>query len=350
MTGVQTCGLPISLGFKETAIAIFPLLFLVDVVFGRERTAPILRREWRVYLPFVITGSLYLFWVFGPKFFGWTGEAQNYYGVQSLFQSVKLGVKFVLNMLLPLSGPVEVKEIFYHPETALLVSFEVLSICGAALALVKAREWLFAIGWIVLSMAPTAVFGLYADRYLLLPFMGAALLLGFMVDGGIARFGRHKIAAQTVLLGLVCLYVVFAVPCLLNYETLWKEAAAEVRATISETRRLHPQVPEGSVFYFVNLTHSRDSAQVYLFNTSLNGALSAGGYDRSITAQRTFKSDDPREQELVRQLLACSNRTSPEAAAGPYTLVSDNGLFDVSGDCANKIVQVSRNKDPDLWK
>ena len=339
----------IALGFKETAIAIFPLLLLLEITFGRENSATKGSKRWAIYLLFMFVSGVYLLWVFGPKLFGWTGEAQNYYGVQSWSQSLKLGAKFVLNMLAPFSRPLEVREVFSHPLAAVVVSLVALTIAGAGLALCRKRELALTVGWVLVAMAPTAVFGLYTDRYLLLPFIGLALLLGFIAEAAIARIKVKRFVSQAILCGLLCLYLLAAVPALLRYQVSWKEAAREVQNTIAETRKLYPRVPDGSLLYFVNLPHSTNNGQVYVFNTSLNGALSAGGYDRSITGERTFESDNPAERQLVEQLQSCSSAPSTSTPA-TYVFLHEKGVIDVSGDCGRDLVQASRIKHPELWR
>ena len=339
----------IALGFKETAIAIFPLLLLLEVTIARRESTAKPGIPWRVYLPFLIVTGLYLSWVFGPRLFGWAGEAQNYYAVQSLSQSIKLAVKFVINMLLPFSGPVEARELLSRPLLGFVVVIEVLAMAAAGLVLVRRREMLLSVGWIAIGMAPTAVFGLYTDRYLLMPFMGLALLVGFIVEASMARLRAKELAVQGVLVALVCLYLFAAIPSLLGYESNWREAAREVQATVAQARKLHPQVPSGSVLSFVNLTHSRNNGQIYVFNTSLNGALAAGGFDHVI-GQRTFSTENSHEEQLVKSLLSCSTSDPAHAAAGTYVFVYIHGLIDVSGDCGNQVVEISRVKDPELWK
>ncbi len=339
----------VALGFKETAIAIFPLLVLLELTVNEGTATSLLRDGWKIYLPFMIVALLFLLWVFSEKLFGWTGQAQSYYAFQSWSQSLKLAAKFVLNMLLPFSGPAEVRETFRNSFLATVVSLVSLAIAAATLALVEIRRSLFAVGWILIAMAPTAAFGLYTDRYLLLPFVGLALLLGFIAEAAIARFETRKFIAAGLVYGLVCFYLVAAVPSLLRYHRSWREAGSEVRATIDEVRRLYPNVPKGSALYFVNLTHSRDNGQVYVFNTSLKGALSAGGYDSSIVAERTFNSGNPDEQQLAGQLQTCSSANS-NGTPGTYVFLFEKGVIDVTGDCGRELVQASRTKHPELWR
>lgn len=334
----------IALGFKETATAILPLLILLDATFGRQKSGSEVNHRWKAFLPFLIVTGLYLTWVLGD------GAAQRYYGAQNFSQAVKLAAKFVLNMLVPFSSPVEVREVLGHIVPAIVVSLEVLIIAVASIALVRPRELSFAIGWIVIAMGPTPVFGFYTDRYILLPFAGLAVLLGFIAEAVVARAGTKKLAVEAAVVGFVCLYLFASIPCLFRYQASWREAAREVRATVNETRRLHPNVPNGSIFYFVNLTHSKAHGQVYVFNTSLNGALWAAGYDSSITGRRTFRADNSAEQRLVQQLLGCPRARVSDSTPGQYIFVFKETLIDVTGECSKRIIDSSRIENPELWK
>jgi hypothetical protein len=341
----------VALGFKETAVAILPLLLLLDITFGRRNADFKGDSRWKIYLPFLLVAGLYLIWVFGEKWFGAAGVPQRYYGFQDFSHSLKLAAKFVLNMLVPFSPPVEVKGIFGHAASAVAVSAVIATIAIASFTLLTRRQLSLAVGWILIAMAPTAGFGLYTDRYLFMPVIGMALLLGFIGDAVALRVKTSRSAWPVVgVAGVASLYLCAAVPCLLRYQQSWRQAAHEIQATIDETKKLHPVVPNRSVFYFVNLTHSTNQGQVYVFNTSLNGALWAGGYDRSVTGQRTFSSDSPAEEELTQQLLECPHADRLHATLGNYVLVHKDRLTDVGGDCADRLVATSRARDPELWK
>ncbi len=314
----------IALGFKETATAILPLLLLVDLSHRIKNSNASPKHRWRAYVPFVIITGAYLVWVFGERLFGPAEITQSFYRFQNASQSVKLAAKFILNMLLPLSSPVEVKEVVSGVLPFMTVSLGVLTIAIASFWLVRMDKLALTTGWILISMAPTAVFGFYTDRYLLMPFLGMAMLLGFIAEAIVGRARTNKLPIGLIITAAL--------------------------TTMSETRRLYPGVPDASIFYFVNLTHSKESGQVYIFNTSVNGALWAWGYDRSVTAQRTFSSDNPHEQELVGLLLACKGDGGSDAVPANYILIFENGLIDVSGDCAYRVIAMNQKKNPDLWK
>ncbi|HCP91665.1 MAG TPA: hypothetical protein DIT76_06440 [Spartobacteria bacterium] len=340
----------IALGFKETATAILPLLLLVDLSHRIKNSNASPKHRWRAYVPFVIIAGAYLVWVFGERLFGPAEITQSFYRFQNASQSVKLAAKFILNMLLPLSSPVEVKEVVSGVLPFMTVSLGVLTIAIASFWLVRMDKLALTTGWILISMAPTAVFGFYTDRYLLMPFLGMAMLLGFIAEAIVGRARTNKLPIGLIITAALFLYVFASIARLSHYRRSWREAAVEIQTTMSETRRLYPGVPDASIFYFVNLTHSKESGQVYIFNTSVNGALWTWGYDRSVTAQRTFSSDNPHEQELVGLLLACKGDGGSDAVPANYILIFENGLIDVSGDCADRVIAMNQKKNPDLWK
>jgi hypothetical protein len=336
----------IALGFKETAIAILPLLLLVDLACRSDLALCSLRDRCKLYLPFFAVAAVYALWLGG--LFGRSDVPQQFYGTQSLSQSLKLAGKFGVNMILPFSSPVEIKQVIHRPLLLAGVFVGLLLIAGAAFALVKPRKILLSAGWFIISAAPTAVLGFYTDRYLALPFIGLAMLLGFIAEGVLLHLKGHWIARLAIVF-LIAVYTLESVSRLTYYRQQWGEAAEEIRVTLDETRRLYPHVPAGSVFFFVNLTHSRAAGQVYVFNTSLNGMLLAWGYDKSVTARRTFSSKEPPERQLVDKLLEdCS--ASPSSTLTEFVLVSKERLHAVSGDCARQAILRSLERDPQLWK
>ena len=251
-------------------------------------------------------------------------------------------------MAWPFSAPLEVRELFHNlPLLAVLV---VLLLAGAfaAFTLVARKRLLFTTGWIFVSMGPTAIFGFYNDRYLSLPFMGAAMLLGFIAEGLIER-ARHRSLTRAAVALALCLYTAVSIARLAHYERSWAAAGQEIRATMDATRRLHPHVPDGTVFTFVNLTHSREKGQIYIFNVGLNGTLWASGYDTSVTGRRTFASGDPLEERLMKKLLSCEKDTGTPGS-DRYTLVVAERVQDVSGECARTAVGVSQKEEPELWR
>ena len=199
---------------------------------------------------------------------------QRFYGVQSVSQSLKLLAKFVFNMFAPFTSPIEVKQIIHSPGSLVLVLILVITICAASVFMVPARKLFLTVGWIVVSATPTAVLGFYTDRYLVLPFVGLAMLVGFILEAVLRRAG-NKLSLQLLVGFLLLCYAVTSTYRLAVYQGLWREAANEIETIMNETQRLHPQVPPGSVFYFVNLTHSLAGGQIYVFNTSLKGMLMA---------------------------------------------------------------------------
>lgn len=344
-TSIALIAFSIALGFKETAVAILPLLLLVDLAWSSNLPLRSLRDRWKVYLPFCAVAAAYALWLGG--LFGRSHVPQKFYGVQSLSQSLKLAGKFGVNMILPFSSPVEVKQVIHSPLLFAGVIFVLFSLGVTAFVLVSPRKVLLCAGWLVISAAPTAVLGFYTDRYLGLPFIGLAMLLGFVAEAIVFRANGHWIARLAIAF-LIAAYTLESVSRLTFYRRQWREAAREIRTTLDETRRLYPSAPNGSVFYFVNLTHSLAAGQVYVFNTSLNGMLWAWGYDKSVTARRTFRSKKPRERQLVYQLLDGCTTYSP-SKRNEFVLVSKEGLHDVSGECADQTISLSLKTEPDLW-
>lgn len=334
-----------ALGFKETGIAILPLLFLIELAFARERRFS-LRRAALHYLPFIAIAGGFVLWVAGA--FGRAPVAQTFYSAQSISQTIKMAIKFFLNMALPFNAPVEARDLLH--QLPLLFALLVIAI-GGALAifrLVPFRKILFTCGWVVVTMAPTVGFGFYNDRYLCFPFMGVAMLLGFLTEEFVRRRSEQPLACGAVLLLLVA-YTALASARLVHYERSWAAAGEEIRLTMTSAHRLHPRVPNDSVISFVNLTHSREKGQIYIFNVGLNGTLWAYGYPPSVTGRRTFAVPDPREERLVRRLLSCREKISAPPD-NRYTLLLAHGLRDVTSRCAEVAVEQSQREAPDLWK
>lgn len=332
----------IALGFKETAIAIFPLLVLVDLTCG---AAPIFRARAgaRIYLPLIALGLVYLLW-----FKGYLGHAAppHFYGVQSFAQTLKLLAKFGLNMLFPFGPPLEVKNVLQDFRVLILAGFG-LMLLATAWRFVRPKTTALTTGWFLICAAPTAVLGFYTDRYLGLPFIGLAMFVGFGVEGACAAVPARW-AARSLVAGLIIAYLVAAIFRLLSDEELWRTADRKISLTMNEIRRRHPVVPKGSVFYFVDLPRMMAGGQVYVFNTGLNGMFIAWGYDPSVTARRTINLDTPRERSLAQRLLHCPTDTSWPRQE--FIFVCQDTLQEVSGRCAEEVVAESLKEDPELWQ
>lgn len=285
-----------------------------------------------------------MLWIRG--FFGHGPVPQRFYGIQSLGQSVKLAIKFALNMILPFGPPVEVRNVFANLALFNAVLFITAALGAGACALVQPRKILLCLGWFLVAAAPTAVLGFYTDRYVGLPFVGLAILVGFIAQGAV---GRKERLSRWIIPSLMGVYVVVSAFSLLGYKSQWRQAADKIDCTMNETRRLRPNVPARSVLYFVGLQHSYADGQVYVFNTGLDGMLWAWGYDKSVTARRSFRSNDPPERQLARRLSVAAADLHPPN--GHYVFLSGPaGLKDISGGWAWKIVAQSVLEEPALWR
>lgn len=334
-----------ALGFKETAIAILPLLLLIDLSCDGRPMIVSPRENWKVFLPLMIIGAAAAIWMHGT--FDPNNHPHSFYNVQSPGQTMKMSAKYALNMLFPFSSPLEVKPVMRDPALlliALIVSFTTVT---CAILFVSPRKLFLVAGWWLVTTLPTAVIGQYADRYLGLPFIALAILFAFIVEGSFPRM-KTRMPLGFVVVTLLATYAAVSIQRLSSYRRLWEQAAQEIQNTMAEAHRLVPVLPPGSVLYFVNLTHSLANGQVYVFNTGFNGMMLASGYDKSVTGHEICNRPDTREPALVRRLLDCRPQLPPPN--NHYVFLAQERLINVSGPCAERAVAISLQEDPQLWR
>jgi len=346
----------IALGFKETAVAILPTLVIIEVYRNKSVNNLAHFKFWRAYIPFGIALCGFVLYVFADRWMNELQSVKTFHQFAGFINVIKLLGRYVINVLLPFSHPVELRELKYSL-LLVFVLLETATIIIAALALERRRELFLAGGWLIINLIPVALFSFYNDRYLFIPFVGIAFLLGSLAERIVYWFGafRFKLLPRMAVLGLLSVYLIVSIMRLYGYQARWREAAQEVKSVVSETARLYPQVPTGSTFYFINLTHSVSQGQIYVLNNGLDGALWAQGYDRSVKAVKIFKSDTPYQQDLTEKTLVCENDDEDpkflNVSRHQYIFIYKEGeLIDRSAsECANSLVKESIMLHPEFW-
>lgn len=338
-----------ALGVKETAFVILPMLFLIEM-YRRQRLRDLASLNfWRAYLPFGAGQVSFLLYFFA------SGGLHNLhrggagsYSFQGVTATLKHLCLLVVNLLSPFSRAIMSLRQLTNPGLALSVFLGASVALGLALAVGRLNRSLLAMGWVFISLLPVAAFGGwgYQDRYLFVPFMGVAFLFGFAIEAVVPRAEKHCRPVGTIVFGLLAIYLSCSILRLDYYRRQWGDASREVEFILSETTRLHPQVPKGGTFYYVNLPHSRLESQIGILNNGLSGALWTRYRDHSVKAIYCFSSADPHQQDLTTNALMCptgDNLVGRRSA--DYVLVYKDGeLYDRSGACADLIIKKSVGK------
>lgn len=338
----------VAIGFKETTIVLPALLLFLDLY--RERSiSPFSRPSF--LKPYILFTAIFLVYI--VYYFSDAGLASlagrktgGYYGFHGVFGVLTGLIRALINIALPYGLPLGLKDIrLWH---VAIVLFE----AGLVLVLVwRLRIWdalTLAIAWLVCTIAPTATFAaaFNADRYLLVPLLGAAIFVGLFVHAMLlSPQGRHY---WPFLLGALVLYTSVGSYQLLVSRRLWQQAGIEAAGVIRETMSCCARLAAGSEVDFVNVTHSlRPRGQV--FANGLSEALHGYGFPLPVRIWRNFSEPVPEQAGLVAELLRCGAAPS-DPSSGRIVLVEDRGqLFHVDTGCASTLVDSDRARRRQAW-
>lgn len=334
----------VALGLKETAIVIPALVLLVDLHAERSIAPVKTLAFWRGYLPLAFVSLAFVgYFLSNAGMVQLTGhKAAGYYGYGGVLPAAASEVRALLNVALPFSTTVGFKTIRPLQVAALLVE------SGLVLFFVsRLRMWsgfLVAAGWVLCALFPTAAFAtiLNADRYLFVPAMGAALLVGLLVDASMRA--RPGIRTGSGLAVALVIYGVAGVAHLAELRSFWKRQGDEAAFVLGEAVRLAPTLEPSSEVAFVNLTAG--------LANGLDGALRSRGFPASVRLLREVVcAGCPEQERLLAQLRACD--ASPSVGAvGPRVVLLELGtrLVRLEPGCAFRAIDRDRRQRPYAWQ
>lgn len=305
-----------ALGFKETAITCPALFLLADMTLGR---APRLRR----YIPLAISTAVYGAYVVlgGPR----DVTTGGIYGLTAMIGPPLAELRGVANLALPFHHAFGLRDLV---TADWLVVATVL--CAFAFLIAKCRRRglaLFGLGWILIALAPTSVFAraINSDHYLMFPLVGAAILIGAVVE-------KHEtVAALAAIIFAIAGYIQ-----LVEYRDVWRADSERVAAFEREIRdKIHAPVQRITI---VNLTHAGIS-------NAVGGAIVQAGIPASIPVRHNFASPDDKQESFMKVLSGCRATGSLDR-----TFIYDQGRFvDISGPCATGVVDTDIRARPYAW-
>jgi len=331
----------IALGFKETA-AVIPIL-LAATDFYRERSFYIFSKPsfWKAYVPFGCALLVYAVYFFAQSgFASLTGKrAGGYYGFHGLSQVFVGLARAIINIALPYSTPLTLKDIGLMHLAVLLSELGVLLVLVWRLHLRAAL--IMTVSWTVCTVLPTATFAGYfnADRYLFVPILGVAVFFGLLVDTLVVLPWIEK---RSIVLGAgIALYTSVGVFQLAIKRERFREEGKEVAMVIRETMRTCSMLPPRSEVAIVNVTPS--------FATGLGEALYANGLSRSVRILRNLSVCEPEQQTIVGKMLQCV-ATRPDSVKNRVILLeSDGKMLKLDTGCASSLVDLDRAQRPGAW-
>lgn len=342
----------VALGFKETTVVIPFLLLLVD--FYRERSLLSFRKLafWRAYFPFA--GILLLYVAY---FLSESGGASltghktgGFYGFHGLFGLLAGVIRALINIGLPFVTPV--------PVGLANVSLRYVAILFVELAVLlwlvwRIKAWpalILALGWMVVTILPTAAFAAMfnADRYLFVPFIGAAMLAGLLVDG----LGRWRPEARYSALVWIALaiYCVAGGALMAEYRRVWQRGGEEALLVAHGTVEAASGLPPGSEVDLVNVTRFLTPYIVSVFSNGLADALAGNGLPASIRVIGNFAQISPEQRSLMTKLEACTDRSAEVSGTTRIVLVTVNHrLVQARTACAAPLIDADRAEHPKAW-
>lgn len=214
--------------FKETALALLPILMLRDFSMpeasGRGKV-------WR-YLPLAVAIFAYFLIRYFVIIVALPG--QNVYDLTVFQYGINMVYMFGFYFF-KLLLPVHLTAYYYmQPMHSVAETKVIISLLFAAALLVLAfyffrrqKSFFFALGWIILAMLPTLYLpglgkSMFADRYLFLPSIGFAFIVGLLVIR-VSRSGLTR-QAKTFAFILFSIYIVFLSFGTINRNLVWQES------------------------------------------------------------------------------------------------------------------------------
>ena len=337
----------IALGFKETTV-VLPVL-LVSIDFYLERSISLFSRRtfWKAYIPFACILVVYVIVFFSES--GWASLAgrrtSGYYGFRGFSMALEGVVRALINIALPYSVPLGLKDIQSWHVVVLL--FEL----GVGLFLVWRLQLWFAsiltVSWLAGTILPTATFAIgNADRYLFVPMLGVAIFFGLLAHELVVSSEGATYSVLAVV--ALALYTSVGISQLVINRELWRKAGTEAAWIVRDTIRQCSTLPPGSEVDIINVTHTL-RPRIAVFANGLSEALHANGLSRSARILRNFSTPDAQQQRLVGQLLQCSN-PPPEAARKRTILIEVGGAIrKLDSGCASTLVESDRVQRPNAW-
>lgn len=245
----------VSLGFKETALALPVLLGVYEVLFvlpARNRIASV-RRDWRSYLPLFVLVMVSLgYGAFRAMVGG--GYAIPF----SLYAVAKNLVYYILMQLIGL--PVSTSLITAFPFISIPVMLVLALSVASALwigrrALIHDRTFYFGIAWLVIALAPVIL--IITERTTYVSSIGAALAIGTIMT---RCWGSLMQSSKSLLRMLVAVVLVTAILganiAALSHRSYWWHRSGEISrgfiVQVQESARAVP--PDKPVhLWFVDL-------------------------------------------------------------------------------------------------
>ncbi len=339
----------VALGFKETTVMIPFLLPLMD--FYRERSlAPFKKAAfWRAYIPFACILLLYTVYFLSDSGVASLagGTSGGFYGFHGLLGTAKSFIRQLIRLALPFitPAPLELADVRWR-HVAICLTEAVLLL----LLVWKARVWpalILVVGWVVLTVLPTAVFVPFfnVDRYLFLPLAGIAIFIGLLVDSLIKSRPRALALVWITLASYCCAGGLV----LEQYRNVWQQAGKETAIVASLTAQSSLHLPLGGEIDLVNLALNLRPYYIPVFATGLPDALTGYGLPPSTRVLQNFARTPPAQPRLMEQLAACTESTTDDFSNRIILVMIDHRPVQVRTSCAAPVIDGDRTKHPEAW-
>ncbi len=265
---------------KEFAISL-PLVFilydfiLLDKNFKRSRKMSFYMK----YIPYILILSSYLVLEYIPASHnagtGFSRGGLTFKGLS--IERIEEIMRYFVGMV-PIRGYVfkmeEVGLIFFG--SSILVLWMLLRIDDE-----KRRLALFGLLWFLVSVLPFVFFTYNGHRFFYLPSIGFSITLGVLID---FIFHQIKNGINIFLAGIITGVLIFALLAthyifIIEKSKDWMQAAKIAKQILLETQKYYPQLPNGTLIYYIDLPDSinpslyDDGALVFSNGNGITSAL-----------------------------------------------------------------------------
>lgn len=345
MLVASALGYAIALGFKETAIVLPGLVFVLDCLTRRPKISELRAFGfWRPYLAFVTVAFAYTaYFLVDSGAQSLTGhKTQGYYNAGGPMVILRAFLRVITNILLPFAHSFSLRQV-----TALRAALLVAIVLAAGLGSYKAGLARFpaaGLSWMLIAGAPVAVFAHFtiADHYLMLPMVGAAIAIAGLAEAVCEK--RPKWTAPVV--ALLFIYCGFGAARLIEYRIEASQAAQFFDNCVRSVLTASPPVAPGSEIYVIGLMHHAKHYPVAA--NGFRGGLESSGFPIASKLLYNYDEDFDQERALRARLLAC-----PVADASPdrVLLLNTDGTpaVDRTGPCAVNVLHADKTTRPDAW-
>ena len=336
----------LALGFKETAIMLPALVLVLELYRRRRPSRQRINSFWPPYLIFagVLLAYVTYFLIDREGATPVEKSTGGYYHLGGPLVAAKAFSRLFANLLLPFAHSFSLHEMDGYKVTLCILVFFGVAITSYRTGCFRALA--AGLVWILLAAAPVSVFAhaINADHYLLVPVIGAAIVIASIIQKGFSANSKFVAAILLVYSGLGAYQLIL-------YRHDSSHAAEEFGNSVQSLLTAEPPINPTSEVYVVGLVHSSEYYPVA--NNGFRTGLLIHGFPRSASLAYNFADPSEAERALLASIAKCRVLSDTDTATNPerVLLVNADGTpaLDRTGVCAMDLIRRDQGKRPEAW-